>query len=37
MEPDELDIDGFEWDPDKAEANLAKPGISFEEAEEAVI
>ena len=36
MKPDGLDIDGFEWDPDKAEANLAKHGISFEEAEEAV-
>ena len=36
MEPEELDIDGFEWDPDKAEVNLAKHGVSFEEAEEAV-
>ena len=24
----------FEWDPDKAEANLTKHGVSFEEASE---
>lgn len=24
----------FEWDPDKAEANLAKHGVSFEQASE---
>jgi uncharacterized DUF497 family protein len=36
MEPEELEIEGFEWDPDKAETNLAKHGVSFEEAEEAV-
>lgn len=36
MEPEELEIDGFEWDPDKADANLAKHEVSFEEAQEAV-
>ncbi|MBT9588264.1 BrnT family toxin [bacterium] len=36
MEPEELEIEGFEWDPDKTETNLAKHGVSFEEAEEAV-
>ena len=25
--------DSFEWDPEKAEANLKKHGVSFEEAE----
>lgn len=31
-----LDIEGFEWDEDKAASNLDKHGVSFEEACEAV-
>ena len=30
-------MDDFEWDPDKAEANLRKHGISFEDAALALI
>ena len=36
MDPDELEFDGFEWDPEKAWRNQEKHGISFEEAQEAV-
>jgi uncharacterized DUF497 family protein len=36
VEPEDLDIDGFEWDEDKAWSNLEKHGVSFEEASEAV-
>ena len=28
------DVVRFEWDPDKADANLAKHGVSFEQASE---
>jgi uncharacterized protein len=30
-------LEGFEWDPDKAEANLQKHGVSFYEAATAVL
>ncbi len=31
---DERDFSGFGWDPDKAEGNVQKHGVSFEEATE---